>query len=68
MPTTHSPALKFGITRTASGYLYSIPGGGYGVRATYVQALRAMARTAEEPLASAIEAEALAAEDADLNV
>lgn len=65
---THSRPLKFGIRRTAAGYQYSIPYG-YGVRSTYVAALWAMAREAPEPLASEIEAEALAAADpGDLNV
>lgn len=73
MPTTHSPRsdrpLKFGITLTPSGYQYPLPGGGYGIRATYVQALWAMARSAPDALARELEAEALAAaEDADLNV
>lgn len=70
MPTNHSPRpLKFGIKLTDSGYLYSLPGGGYGVRATYVQALWAMARSAPDTLAQEIEAEAraAAAEDASIN-
>lgn len=70
MPTTHSRSdrpLKFGITLTPSGYQYPLPGGG-GIRATYVQALWAMARSAPDALARELEAEALAAEDADLNV
>lgn len=71
MPTNHSPRpLKFGITLTSSGYRYPIPGGGYGIRATYIQALWAMARSAPDALAQQIEAEALAAadDDASLNV
>lgn len=72
MPTNHSPRpLKFGIKLTDSGYLYSLPGGGYGIRATYIQALRAMAMSAPDALAQQIEAEALAAADdcwASLNV
>ena len=67
--TKTTRSLKFGIRRTPSGYLYPIQDG-YGVRSTYVAALWAMAQVVPEPLASAIEAEALAAAagPGDLNV
>lgn len=65
----HVAAERLSQGGPPSGYQYPLPGGGYGIRATYVQALWAMARSAPDALARELEAEALAAaEDADLNV